>query len=123
MIPAVKGTETLLTTALKSGPQLSSVVVTSSVVAIVNPTDVPGHVFTKEHYASVALDRANKERGGNVTTPGIVLYSASKTAADRAVWQFKKDHKVRLFESLRRLISPFLIYSKAYYSHHLRFHQ
>jgi hypothetical protein len=114
VIPAVKGTETILVTALKVGPQLSSVVVTSSVAAIIDATTVPGHVFTEEHNASVALDRANRERAENVKSPGVVLYSASKTAADRAVWKFKQEHKASHLESSKQLMQPLSIYSNTH---------
>jgi len=92
VIPAIRGTETLLASALKAGPQLTSVVITSSVVAVVNPKE--GHyVFTEKDFAFVALEKAIKDKEEGVTTPGGVLYAASKTAADRAVWKFRDDHK------------------------------
>lgn len=90
--PAVRGTETIFESALKAGPQLTSVVVTSSVAAITNYPKPPGYVFTEEDFATVALDTATKDKAeGRKTAPGI-LYAASKTAADRAVWKFKNEH-------------------------------
>ena len=97
VVPAVRGSETLLESALKAGPQLESVVVTSSTIAVTNPKDEPGYTFTESDFASAALDRAIKERGTGVRTPGGVLYGASKTAAERAVWKFRDEHKARFF--------------------------
>ena len=84
----------LLAPLLKSDPRLKSVVVTSSVVAIINLSPTPNHVFTEAEFASVNLERAVKERDEGVKTPGNVLYGASKIAADRRVWEFKNEHKV-----------------------------
>ncbi len=96
IIPAQRGTETLLSAALKAGPQLTAVVVTSSVVAMVNPKDDPEYEFTEKDFASFALQRATKEWESGVETPGGVLYAASKTAADRTVWKFRDEHKVKI---------------------------
>lgn len=96
VVPAMRGSEVLLASALKAGPQLKAVVVTSSVVAIIDPPKTPDHVYTEAEFATVNLERATQERGGSVKTPGNVLYSASKTAADRAVWKFRDERKVSL---------------------------
>lgn len=62
--------------------------------AITNYPKPPGYVFTEEDFATVALDTATKDKAeGRKTAPGI-LYAASKTAADRAVWKFKNEHNV-----------------------------
>ena len=94
VVPAIRGSEVLLASALKAGSQLKSVVVTSSVVAIIDPPPTPDHVYTEAEFASASLERAKKERDEGVQTPGSVLYGASKTAADRAVWEFRNTHKV-----------------------------
>jgi nucleoside-diphosphate-sugar epimerase len=101
VIPAMRGTEVLLASALKAGPQLKAVVVTSSVVAIIDPPKTPDHVYTEAEFATVNLERAIRERGGSAQTPGNVLYPASKTAADRAVWQFRNERKVSLLSLLK----------------------
>jgi hypothetical protein len=85
-----------LNSALKAGPQLSSVVVTSSLIAVIDPGAEPNHVFTEAEFASTALERATKERDEGVKTPGNVLYAASKTAADRFTWKFREQNKVGL---------------------------
>jgi nucleoside-diphosphate-sugar epimerase len=93
VVPAVAGTVTLLNSAVEhAGPQLESVVVTSSVATIVDPRS-DGYVFTEADFASNALtvSEANKAEGKD--TSGAVLYTASKQAAEKAVWNFKAEKK------------------------------
>ncbi|KAI9645572.1 hypothetical protein NHQ30_006314 [Ciborinia camelliae] len=91
VIPAVSGTNTLLSSALKSGPQLETVVITSSLIAIVDPrTD--SHIFTESDFASESLTQAQLDLKEHRQTPAAMLYGASKTAADRAVWKFRDEH-------------------------------
>jgi nucleoside-diphosphate-sugar epimerase len=99
VIPAVRGTETALESALKAGSQLTSVVVTASVVSITNPKEDPEYTFTELDWASSALDRAIKDKEEGSKTPSNILYAASKTAADRAVWKFQNVHRVSKFFS------------------------
>jgi len=70
------------------------VVVTSSVVAVVNlPPPRPDYVFTESDFATVALETANKDKDEGRKSHVGVLYSASKIAAERAVWKFRDEHK------------------------------
>jgi nucleoside-diphosphate-sugar epimerase len=94
VIPAVRGTETILESAVKAGPQLSAVIITSSATACTNPKEDPEYTFTEKDFASWALETAEKDLKEGRKTPGMVLYSASKTAADRAVWKWRDEHKV-----------------------------
>ncbi|KAH8804668.1 hypothetical protein F5884DRAFT_796833 [Xylogone sp. PMI_703] len=91
---AVRGNETILASALKAGPQLSSVVVTSSVAAVTNnPPPKPDYVYTESDFASSALAIADKDKSeGKKTAPGL-LYTASKTAAEKVLWKFRDEHK------------------------------
>lgn len=93
--PAVRGAETVLASALKAGPQLTSVVVTSSTIAVVNPAEGE-YVFTEKDYATFALEKALKDKEAGEKTPAGILYGASKTASDRAVWKFRDEHKVSI---------------------------
>jgi nucleoside-diphosphate-sugar epimerase len=86
--------------ALKAGPQLSSVVVTSSVAAVTNPTDVAGYEFTEADFSTYALERANEDRAQGLQTAWGLLYTASKAAAERAVWKFKKEKHVSRFKHM-----------------------
>jgi nucleoside-diphosphate-sugar epimerase len=101
LVPAVKGTETLLNSALThAGPQLESVVITSSVASVVDPKPAPsspgepGYVYTEADFATtplVALEAAHAEGKNTENFPG--LYQASKMAAERAAWAFRSAHK------------------------------
>jgi len=93
VIPAVAGTETLLDSALQhAGPQLESIVVTSSVATIVDPKS-DGYVFTESDFASHALTVSEANKAAGNPTPGAVLYPASKQAAERAVRAFRDAKK------------------------------
>jgi nucleoside-diphosphate-sugar epimerase len=87
---AVNGTLTILNSALKSaGPQLKTVVVTSSIAAI-KTTNPPPYVLTEKDWNEFALSevaRLGKE------TPGPIIYGASKTAAEKAFWKWRDDNK------------------------------
>ena len=71
---------------------------TSSVAAVTNPTDVPGREFTEDDFSTYALRRANEDRAQGVQTVWGLLYAASKAAAERAVWEFKKENNVSRFK-------------------------
>ncbi|KAH8656023.1 hypothetical protein BGZ60DRAFT_385011 [Tricladium varicosporioides] len=90
---AVAGNRSLLGSALKAGPQLKSVIVTSSVVSIIDPKDDPEYTFTEKDWASNSLRQAQEDKSNGVLTPSGMLYGASKTAADRYMWEFKDSKK------------------------------
>jgi len=85
-----------------AGPQLESFVITSSVAAIVDPTK-PKYAFSEEDWNTYSYDRA-KDLGDEA--PSGMLYQASKVAAERAVWEFKKNHVVRRTSHYSR---PFML--------------
>ncbi|TVY42132.1 AP-2 complex subunit sigma [Lachnellula occidentalis] len=90
---AKRGNEVLLAAALKAGPQLTSVIVTSSVVAIIDPKEEPEYSYTEADWALGALAQAEKDKEAGVSTPSQRLYAASKTAADQTMWRFRDSHK------------------------------
>ncbi len=93
VIPAVAGTVTLLNSALEhAGPQLESVVVTSSAASIVDPKP-DGYVFTEADFASHALTVSEANKAEGKETSGAVQYPASKQAAEKAVWTFRDEKK------------------------------
>jgi nucleoside-diphosphate-sugar epimerase len=79
---------------LKAGPQLTSVVVTSSTIAVTNPKDEPEYTFTEKDFASAVLELVIKNKEAGVATSSAFLYGASKTASERVVWKFRDSHKV-----------------------------
>jgi nucleoside-diphosphate-sugar epimerase len=90
--PAVQGNTSILASALQhAGPQLQSFVLTSSVAAVV---DRWAHPFTEPY--------AYSESDWNINGPKIassepfnvgIAYSASKTLAERALWEFVEKEK------------------------------
>lgn len=84
------GNRTLLNSALdKAGPQLKAVVVTSSIVASYTPPLAPGAVVDELQFNQTSLEQAIKDKEAGVETPGLAMYVASKTAAERLLWEFK----------------------------------
>ncbi|KAF2849307.1 putative NAD dependent epimerase/dehydratase [Plenodomus tracheiphilus IPT5] len=87
---AVRGTETILNSALAhSGPQLKSVVTMSSIASIKGAHPAP-HTFTEKDWNDFAEAMCEK-RG--TKTPGPVIYSASKAAGERTFWKWRDEHK------------------------------
>ncbi|KAL3427477.1 nad dependent epimerase [Phlyctema vagabunda] len=93
VVTAEKGSLSLLYSALKAGPQLESVVVTSSVAAIFDSSKPIGYTFTELDLAFTNFDLAIKEREKQKSIHPGLLYSASKIAAERAVWRFRDEIK------------------------------
>jgi nucleoside-diphosphate-sugar epimerase len=87
---AIAGTKTLLASALANGgPGLKAVVVMSS-IASVRSSHPPPYTFTERDWNDFAEDMC-AEKGTD--TPGMVIYAASKVAAERAFWEFKEREK------------------------------
>lgn len=91
---AVRGTETLLLSALQAGQRLKAVVVTSSMSSVVDTFKPADHVYTERDFAHTSLDLAESLKNEGKPQDGKLLYAASKTAAERAVWKFRDEHKV-----------------------------
>jgi hypothetical protein len=97
VVPAIGGTNTLLTSALEqAGSQLEAVVITSSVAALWNRGAPEGYVTTEADENNWAIEAAK-----NVDADGIpeaqrggIMYAASKAAALRAVQEFRDSRKV-----------------------------
>ncbi|KAJ3208306.1 methylglyoxal reductase (NADPH-dependent) gre2 [Entophlyctis luteolus] len=83
--PAVDGTLSVLKAVDAYGSSVKRVVVTSSMAAILNSTQiVPGQV-SEEDWDTDAMKEY--ERLGSATSPGVA-YFASKTLAEKAAWDF-----------------------------------
>lgn len=92
--PAVDGATGILRSALEyAGSQLQSFIFISSGAAIVGPTTDPEYVFTETDWNNYA-EKVVEKLGENA--PGQLVYNASKTAAERSVWEFQKQNKVRI---------------------------
>ena len=96
MRAAVTGTTSLLASALaesKREPRndaLKSVVFMSTISAIFSPSKPAGHVFTGADWNDAAEEEVRRL---GKSTPGYVIYQASKTAAERAFWEFGKEKR------------------------------
>ncbi|KAF1920299.1 hypothetical protein BDU57DRAFT_440157 [Ampelomyces quisqualis] len=87
---AINGTKTILNSAHQfAGPQLKSVVVMSS-IASTRPVTEPPYTISENDWNDFA-EKLCEEHG--TATPGPVIYSASKAAAERAFWKFQEDKK------------------------------
>jgi nucleoside-diphosphate-sugar epimerase len=80
---AIMGTLCALESANKE-PSVKSFVLMSSI-----PRD-DDYTFTEADWNTVAEDAVKKL---GKATPGPVIYSASKVAAERALWKFRDEHK------------------------------
>ncbi|KAJ3205953.1 hypothetical protein HDU83_004134 [Entophlyctis luteolus] len=85
IIPAVQGTLAILNAVATYGPTVKRVVITSSVAAIRNPTQVVPGYLSELDYNTFAP--AEYERLGPATPPNVA-YPASKAYAERAAWDF-----------------------------------
>ncbi|KAI9509132.1 D-lactaldehyde dehydrogenase [Russula earlei] len=102
--PAVRGTTSILSTALKQGSTLKRFILTSSAVAIL---EFPWRqrVFTEENWNSAALEAVKTK--GPAAGP-LNIYLASKTLAERAAWEFVDVHKSEISWDLVVLNPPYI---------------
>jgi len=88
MHAAIQGTSSILNSALKAGSQLKSVVLMSSIAAVMGAQQPP-HTFTEKDWNDFSegeVERLGKEASS------VHIYFASKTAAERTLWDFQKQH-------------------------------
>lgn len=91
IVPALNGTLSILASACShAGPQLEAFVWTSSTAAISDPSKSP-YDFTEADWNDWAVPKAQEV--GDAAPPGL-LYTAAKTAAEKALWKFRDDKKV-----------------------------
>ncbi|KAK0736707.1 hypothetical protein B0T21DRAFT_348733 [Apiosordaria backusii] len=84
---AVEGALRVLESAITE-PSVESFIFMSSIAAILDSESTKTS-FDESDWNNSA-ERIVKELGTN--TPGHIIYSASKTAAERAVWRFRDEH-------------------------------
>jgi nucleoside-diphosphate-sugar epimerase len=95
VVPAVSGTATLLNFALRhAGPQLASIVVTSSAITITQVTTPPpsaNYTYTESDFEDGLIEATKTMTPDSPLYPmrGLIAYGASKTAAEQAVWTFR----------------------------------
>ncbi|KAI4115209.1 MAG: hypothetical protein LQ345_004149 [Seirophora villosa] len=94
---AVAGAISILDSAIRhAGPRLSSFVFTSSIAACTDPQAPLPKTFTENDWNTWAEAEAKSKEFEELedAAKGPVLYQASKTAAERAVWQWREEKKV-----------------------------
>ncbi|KAF5100451.1 hypothetical protein DV451_002552 [Geotrichum candidum] len=98
-VPAVEGTKYVLKAAHEYGPNIKKFVFTSSIVATVNLGSPPeNQVITEDSWSSISNDPEELDKSWNEA------YSASKTYAERAVWEFKETVKPQF--SINTILFP-----------------
>jgi nucleoside-diphosphate-sugar epimerase len=103
IVPAVRGTATVLNSALKHGSAVKRVVLTSSAVAI-RRFGVEG-VFTESDWNDAAVEAVKTK--GSAAGPALI-YLASKTLAERTAWDFVAAHKSEISWDLVTINPPFI---------------
>ena len=84
-VPAVEGTRDILQAAHKYGPNIKKFIYTSSIVAAFNISSPPkNETLTEDSWHSISDDPEELDKSWDDA------YSASKTYAERAVWEFQK---------------------------------
>ncbi|OWT39011.1 D-lactaldehyde dehydrogenase [Cryptococcus neoformans var. grubii Br795] len=89
--PAVKGTTGILKSVQKNNPKVKRVVITSSVAAIMCPISKKSPFRYTEADWNVDSIPQVEEKG--VEADGMHSYLASKTLAEKALWNFVEDEK------------------------------
>lgn len=95
MIPAVvRATEVLLEAAAKE-PSVKRFVLTSSSSAALTPKPNVDQTATVDSWNNEAVDVAFNKKGQNIgpNPYGFIVYAASKTQGERALWKFMKEQK------------------------------
>lgn len=79
-----------------AGPRLSSFVLTSSFAACTDPQTPLPKTFTENDWNTWAEPKAKSKDFEDLddNAKGRVLYLASKTAAERAVWEWREKREV-----------------------------
>ncbi|KAL1751805.1 hypothetical protein FB107DRAFT_221234 [Schizophyllum commune] len=106
--PALQGTLGVLNSALKHGTSVKRIVITGSVASIVEERDTPA-VFDESHWNEQA-PREVEEKG--IAAKPTSKYRASKVIAERAAWDFVKEHAKEISWDLA-VINPPLIFGPA----------
>ena len=100
LTPAIRGTESILKSALShAGPQLEAVVVTSSFASCFDPMHGlrPGYTYGPENWNPISYDEAADPKLDLSIYPEryriFVTYMASKKLAEKAAWDLYHDAK------------------------------
>lgn len=104
IVPAVNGTVGILQSAMKYGPSVKRIVVTSSCAAV-QEIDPKPRVFSELDWNNQSV-RAVEENGRDAL-PGV-KYRASKTLAEKAAWDFHAQNKDKVSWDMSVLNPPYV---------------
>ncbi|KAI0272958.1 hypothetical protein BGY98DRAFT_1099681 [Russula aff. rugulosa BPL654] len=102
--PAVRGTTSILNSALKHGSALKRLVLTSSAMTAREHTTVPC-TFSESNWNEAAVELVKTK--ASAAGP-FVVYSASKTLAEKAAWEFVATHKSEISWDLVTINPPWI---------------
>ncbi|EXL91117.1 hypothetical protein FOIG_15691 [Fusarium odoratissimum NRRL 54006] len=90
--PAIQGSLAILEAAIRYGPQVRQVINISSFAAIVDTSKGlrPGHTYSEKDWNPMTYDQAV------ATSNGPATYCASKSLAERAMWDWMDDNKLNV---------------------------
>ncbi|KAG8959162.1 methylglyoxal reductase (NADPH-dependent) gre2 [Tulasnella sp. 419] len=105
IIPAVNGTLGILESARKNGSDVKRIVVTSSFATTLEPHPPP-YIYTEADWCDHALKEV-KEKGKGASP--MIKYTASKVMAERAAWNFVKEHQSEIGFDLVTILPTFIL--------------
>ncbi|KAG8988611.1 methylglyoxal reductase (NADPH-dependent) gre2 [Tulasnella sp. 427] len=95
ILPAVKGTQTLLKSVRNHGNRVKRVVTTSSITALSDFSRRAFYKYSAADWNEACLKEVNEK--GKDAAP-LAKYSAAKTLGERAVWEFFEEHRASFFD-------------------------
>ncbi|KAI0059358.1 NAD-P-binding protein [Artomyces pyxidatus] len=104
IIPAVRGTVSVLESIKKYGTSVKRVVITASIVAVFHPAEYPA-VYNETDWNDFSVSEV-KAKGAAVG--GYPMYQASKTLAEHAAWDFVEANKASLGWDLVTINPPWI---------------
>jgi len=105
IVPAVRGTTSILNSALKHGSTVKRVILTSSSVAVCGATTV-ARVLDESNWNDAAVEALKTK---NSEMQPFVVYMASKTLAEKAAWEFVAAHGSEISWDLVALNPPLIL--------------
>ncbi|OJT09208.1 hypothetical protein TRAPUB_14345 [Trametes pubescens] len=107
IVPALQGTLSVLRSARAHAPNLRRVIVLSSVAAVVRKNPNPAEMLVLDEASWNEEDIVTVREQG-AAAPGGAKYTASKTLAERAAWDFVEKEKAAIGWDLVTLCPPFI---------------
>jgi nucleoside-diphosphate-sugar epimerase len=104
IIPAVRGTTSILNSSLKHGSTVKRLILTSSAIAVIETGIVP-RVFTESNWNTSSVE-AVKTKGSEAGP--VAIYIASRTLAEKAAWEFVDAHKSETSWDLVAINPPYI---------------